>query len=73
MRSDHGPADDLVLADFGLAVTAPTPPDKLFAVCGSPGYAAPEIYRRTGYSKPVDLWSTGVVVYAMFVVSADSR
>ena len=35
--------------------------------CGTPAYIAPEILRngKKGYSFNVDLWSAGVVLYAM--------
>ena len=34
--------------------------------CGTPAYIAPEILRnKNGYSFGVDLWSAGVVLYAM--------
>ena len=33
--------------------------------CGTPAYIAPEILRNKGYSLNVDLWSAGVVLFAM--------
>ena len=33
--------------------------------CGTPAYIAPEILRNRGYSLNVDLWSAGVVLFAM--------
>jgi serine/threonine protein kinase len=34
--------------------------------CGTPAYIAPEILRnKNGYSFNVDIWSAGVVLYAM--------
>ena len=33
--------------------------------CGTPAYIAPEIIRNKGYGLNVDLWSTGVVLFAM--------
>ena len=47
------------LSDFGLAKDA----TQLGTYCGSPLYAAPEIYEMGTYTTAVDLWSLGVVVY----------
>lgn len=33
--------------------------------CGTPAYIAPEILKDKGYSFNVDLWSAGVVLFAM--------
>ena len=33
--------------------------------CGTPAYIAPEILRDKGYTFNVDLWSAGVVLFAM--------
>lgn len=33
--------------------------------CGTPAYIAPEILRNKGYSLNVDIWSAGVVLFAM--------
>ena len=47
-------------ADFGLAKVAKDD-SKLKTRCGTPLYAAPEIYSGEEYSPAVDLWSVGVV------------
>uniref|UniRef100_A0A7S0QW82 Protein kinase domain-containing protein n=1 Tax=Cryptomonas curvata TaxID=233186 RepID=A0A7S0QW82_9CRYP len=53
------------LADFGFSVTF-FHGQKLKKACGSPSYAAPEIVTRKPYHPPgVDVWSLGVVLYAM--------
>lgn len=33
--------------------------------CGTPAYIAPEILKDKGYTFSVDLWSAGVVLFAM--------
>eukprot|EP01062_Namystynia_karyoxenos_P005636 TRINITY_DN11959_c0_g2_i1.p1 TRINITY_DN11959_c0_g2~~TRINITY_DN11959_c0_g2_i1.p1 ORF type:complete len:657 (+),score=152.66 TRINITY_DN11959_c0_g2_i1:260-2230(+) len=53
------------LTDFGFA-TAVHADEKVFKRNGTPVYMAPEmIQRRDGYSYPVDVWSLGVLLYAM--------
>jgi serine/threonine protein kinase len=55
---------DIMIADFGLSRVMDQ--DKLTVlteVCGTPGYMAPEIFKKTGHSKPVDIWAIGVITY----------
>jgi len=52
------------LIDFGLAVRLKSDNEILTCVVGSAHYLAPEMIRQQ-YSKSVDLWSTGVMVYLM--------
>ena len=54
----------IMLSDFGLS--------KIFnddqvmkTACGTPGYVAPEVLRRKGYRKEVDMWSIGVITYIL--------
>lgn len=53
----------LKLADFGLAVELKE--DKIFEVCGTPTYVAPEILSESGYGLKVDVWAAGVIVYIL--------
>ncbi|WVN86457.1 uncharacterized protein L203_101621 [Cryptococcus depauperatus CBS 7841] len=55
---------DLMLADFGLSKVLDE--DKfaiLTTTCGTPGYMAPEIFKKSGHGKPVDIWAIGVITY----------
>ncbi|XP_043652645.1 MAP/microtubule affinity-regulating kinase 3 [Drosophila teissieri] len=53
------------IADFGFSTTF-DPKAQLETFCGSPPYAAPELFRGKKYSGPeVDSWSLGVVLYTL--------
>ncbi|CCU77318.1 calcium/calmodulin dependent protein kinase [Blumeria hordei DH14] len=55
---------DLLIADFGLSrVIDEEQFHILTTTCGTPGYMAPEIFKKTGYGKSVDIWSIGVITY----------
>eukprot|EP00927_Polykrikos_kofoidii_P066735 TRINITY_DN62297_c0_g1_i1.p1 TRINITY_DN62297_c0_g1~~TRINITY_DN62297_c0_g1_i1.p1 ORF type:complete len:1471 (+),score=206.66 TRINITY_DN62297_c0_g1_i1:72-4415(+) len=56
----------LKIADFGVAVVVKPPGRRLQEHCGTPSYIAPEILLEAGYDgEPVDVWSAGIVLYAM--------
>ena len=57
----------LTIVDFGLSNKFINYKKDLFqSACGSPSYAAPEMLKEEKYSgPPVDIWSSGVVLYAM--------
>eukprot|EP00617_Octactis_speculum_P011917 CAMPEP_0185791344 /NCGR_PEP_ID=MMETSP1174-20130828/158323_1 /TAXON_ID=35687 /ORGANISM="Dictyocha speculum, Strain CCMP1381" /LENGTH=533 /DNA_ID=CAMNT_0028486289 /DNA_START=179 /DNA_END=1780 /DNA_ORIENTATION=+ len=55
----------LKIADFGLSNTM-RDGDFLRTSCGSPNYAAPEVISGNLYAGPeVDVWSCGVILYAL--------
>lgn len=55
---------DLLIADFGLSrIMDEEQFHVLTTTCGTPGYMAPEIFRKTGHGKPVDIWAIGVITY----------
>ena len=54
------------LVDFGLSNYYNNKNEVLSSACGSPSYAAPEMLSGKKYSAaPVDVWSCGIVLYAM--------
>ena len=57
---------EIKLGDFGLAARLEFDNEKRHTVCGTPNYLAPEVLNnRTGHSYEVDVWSLGVVLYAL--------
>ncbi|XP_059478740.1 phosphorylase b kinase gamma catalytic chain, skeletal muscle/heart isoform isoform X2 [Neocloeon triangulifer] len=60
------------LTDFGFARVLKDN-EKLFEVCGTPGYFAPELIQAAmyddsdGYDRAIDLWACGVVMYTLLV------
>jgi len=59
------PNSDIVIADFGIAKHLHSPGEQLHSLAGSFGYVAPEVLNKTGHSKAVDIWSTGVITYVL--------
>lgn len=59
------PSSLLVLCDFGVAKELMSEDEVIMSAAGSLGYAAPEIFTGEGHSKPVDVWSLGVVLYTI--------
>lgn len=56
----------LIISDFGFAHrTEPKSRELLKTTCGSPEYIAPEILTGNGYTRAVDIWSAGVIAYAL--------
>ncbi|KAL3482396.1 kinase-like domain-containing protein [Aspergillus californicus] len=57
---------DLLIADFGLSrIMDEQKFHVLTTTCGTPGYMAPEIFKKSGHGKPVDIWAIGVITYFM--------
>lgn len=56
--------DGVVLGDFGYAVELPEG-ECGESACGSPNYAAPEIWQQRPYCEKVDIWSLGVAMFVM--------
>lgn len=59
---------EIKLGDFGLAAKLDFDNEKRHTVCGTPNYLAPEVLSsKAGHGYEVDVWSLGVVLYAMVV------
>lgn len=60
---------NIKLADFGFAKVIHK--NKTYTMCGTPEYLSPELIRgqKTGYSKSIDWWALGVLIYEMLVGS----
>jgi len=62
------------LTDFGFAKILRSD-ERLYEVCGTPGYLAPELLRSgmvekdecDGYGMEVDIWACGVILYTLLV------
>jgi len=60
----------LLLADFGVACIISDKEPSITKPIGTPGYIAPEIaaviiHRSGSYSKEIDLWAIGVIMYIL--------
>ncbi|KER29514.1 hypothetical protein T265_13356, partial [Opisthorchis viverrini] len=52
------------LADFGFSRLAMSSDQPLTTFCGSPAYAAPELFEAQNYQGgPVDIWALGIVLF----------
>ncbi|KAJ1021937.1 hypothetical protein NDA16_003699 [Ustilago loliicola] len=54
----------VVISDFGLSRFIPDE-GLLMTACGSPQYVSPEVLLGKGYDAAVDIWSSGVIAYAL--------
>ena len=52
------------IIDFGLAKML-SPNELASTVCGTPEYFAPELMSDQGYSRDVDWWAVGILIYEM--------
>ncbi|TPX44773.1 hypothetical protein SeMB42_g01997 [Synchytrium endobioticum] len=64
LLSDKSKQAKIMISDFGLSKVFDDD-EVMRTACGTPGYVAPEVLRRQGYSKEIDLWSLGVITYIL--------
>ena len=53
------------IGDFGVSKQCQKGQLRMTEQCGTPAYIAPEILKDKGYTFSVDIWSAGVVLFAM--------
>ncbi|CAI9738449.1 serine/threonine-protein kinase N2 isoform X1 [Octopus vulgaris] len=57
----------LKIADFGLCKEGMGFGDRTTTFCGTPEFLAPEVLTETSYTRSVDWWGLGVLIYEMLV------
>ena len=60
--------NNIKLCDFGVGKYIQNNNELLYEQCGTPAYIAPEVLSGGGYCGfPVDMWSSGVVLYSLLM------
>ncbi|ETV96387.1 CAMK/CAMK1 protein kinase [Aphanomyces invadans] len=63
LLTSPSPNAEIKIIDFGLAKLLHNSQTRSFL--GTRGYLAPEMLRRQSYSKSIDVWALGVIVYVL--------
>ncbi|KAI8610168.1 hypothetical protein BC830DRAFT_1246971 [Chytriomyces sp. MP71] len=64
LLSDKSANAKVMISDFGLSKIL-NDESAMKTACGTPGYVAPEVLRKRGYGREVDMWSIGVISYIL--------
>jgi calcium/calmodulin-dependent protein kinase I len=65
LLQDPDDLSSIKIIDFGLSVKFIDMNKNLYLNCGTPLFAAPELKKYKIYSKPVDIWSCGIIFYEL--------
>jgi len=57
----------LKIADFGLCKEGMGHGDRTSTFCGTPEFLAPEVLTESSYTRAVDWWGLGVLIFEMLV------
>ena len=57
----------LKIADFGLCKEGMGFGDRTSTFCGTPEFLAPEVLTEPSYTRAVDWWGLGVLIFEMLV------
>ncbi|CAJ0946415.1 unnamed protein product, partial [Mesorhabditis belari] len=63
--SPGGEIDSLRIVDFGFAKQSRAENGMLMTPCYTAQFVAPEVLKKQGYDRSCDIWSLGVLLYAM--------
>eukprot|EP00903_Cladosiphon_okamuranus_P006192 g6089.t1 len=65
LLTSKGASPEVKIIDFGLAKVLGAGDDSAQSFLGTRGYLAPEMLQRESYSKEVDVWALGVIVFVL--------
>lgn len=60
---DKSDLDSVKIADFGLSAKYQISQGGMYNQCGTLIYMAPEVALNQEYTKSVDIWSIGIILY----------